>query len=823
MTDVLAAAPSTAAPSVWHRVSGKAVAIVREYPATVAIVAVALAVGVATGALWSDVSGDTELYDRVAYGLPQLQDGKWWTYLTGAFFVPQLVLYIPVLGMIVVAASIYERRVGHWQTLVVVVGGQVAGALATSLFLWPFQDSGWTWAADLADTVDVGISAGGFAVIGALSAVMQPVWRRRLRAGLSAYLFAMVLRSGLLWDVEHFAAWLIGLAAGPFFAGRAPAWPDLHFGPRTQRALVALVVAVQAISALVEAVFPGNGGPFSDGADSVAPTHVTLGLVVNALILLLAADGLRRGRRLAWLLVTVLTAITFVGLFSVQDSAERTALLVITGAQLMLLLVTFRAFEVRSRRGSFRRTGRRVALVALVLFAYTAIGFAVLKDDFVPQADPSDMVGEFVSRLFFTSSDNIEPATTAAKWFVRSIGVVWSGALLLTLLGLIYQSRRPKPVVPEEDSRLRGLLHQHNSSSIEWMLTWDGNTVWFTPDGRTAIGYRVVGSVALCLADPVGPVEQRLEALQGFDDFCFRRGWIPCLFAAGEESAALAGQVHWKAVQVAEDSVVDLPELEFKGKSWQDVRTALNKAGKEDIRLEVLRWADARPVVRDQLQVISEGWVSDKALPEMGFTLGGLDEADDPEVRLHLAVRDDGTVEGFTSWMPIHEDGEVVGWTVDLMRRRDEGFRPVMEFLIGASALQFKEEGYRYISLSAAPLAKAPVGVGPGVGSNGSSSSGSNGSGAVDDDSSNDGDREVLQALLDFLGNTLEPYYGFRSLLAFKAKFQPRFQPMYLVFPDESALGEIGIAISRAYMPDAGLVDWAKMSWEMAAPSSNGH
>ena len=54
------------------------------------------------------------------------------------------------------------------------------------------------------------------------------------------------------------------------------------------------------------------------------------------------------------------------------------------------------------------------------------------------------------------------------------------------------------------------------------------------------------------------------------------------------------------------------------------------------------------------------------------------------------------------------QDGEVVGWTLDLMRRRDHGFRPVMEFLIGASAMQFKEEGYQFISLSAAPLAKAP-------------------------------------------------------------------------------------------------------------------
>jgi lysylphosphatidylglycerol synthetase-like protein (DUF2156 family) len=767
-------------------------ALVRRYPATAAIVLTALAVGVATGALWSDVSDNTSLYDAVAYGLPPLRDGRWWTFFTGAFFVPELVLYVPVLALLIAAASTYERRVGRWQTLLIVIGGQAAGAIVTALLLWPFRDSGWSWAVALGRTVDVGISAGGFAVLGALTAVMQPVWRKRVRVGVTAYLVAMVLQSGLLWDVEHLMAWLIGLAVGPLLIGRLPQIPSLEFGRRTQRALVALIIAVQAIAVLVEAVFPGNGGPFWSGNDRHEPTHVTLSLVITSIILLLAADGLRRGRRFAWGLITALMALTFLGLLDTDANAERAADLILVGSQLLLLLVTYRAFDARTRRRSFRRVGWRLLLVALVLFAYTAIGFAVLKDDFHPTASPADMVGEFVSRLFFTSSGNIEPVTTAAKWFVRSIGAVWIAAWLVALVGLLYSSRRPKPPEPVEDSRLRNLLQTYNSSSIEWMLTWHGNSVWFSDDGGTAIGYRVVGSVALCLADPVGPRESKLAALRAFDEHCARQGWIPCLFAAGEETAALAPQLRWKAVQVAEDSIVALEDLEFKGKPWQDVRTAMNKAAKQDIRLDVTRWQDSRPVVTDQLKVISSAWVADKALPEMGFTLGSLAEADDPEVRLHLAVGDDGTVEGITSWMPVHDNGQVVGWTVDLMRRRDEGFRPVMEFLIGASALQFKEEGYAFISLSAAPLAKAPERLGE------------------------NSDQQVLQKLLNFLGDTLEPYYGFRSLLAFKAKFQPQFRPMFLVFPDETALAEIGLAITRAYMPDATPKDWLQMTWQMA-------
>ena len=76
------------------------------------------------------------------------------------------------------------------------------------------------------------------------------------------------------------------------------------------------------------------------------------------------------------------------------------------------------------------------------------------------------------------------------------------------------------------------------------------------------------------------------------------------------------------------------------------------------------------------------------------------------------------------------------------------------------------------------------------------------GGGAPDDD-----DRGVLDAFLDTLGTRLEPYYGFRSLQAFKSKFQPSHAPLYLVFPDEAALPRIGLALSRAYLPEAGVRD----------------
>jgi phosphatidylglycerol lysyltransferase len=767
--------------------------VLRRYPATIGLIAAFVIVSLATGAAWRSVTDDPSLLEAVGYGTPALAAGKLWTFFIGGFVSPTLIwVYIPLIVAFAAASVPYERRAGHIRVLIVVIGGQALGTLITAALFSPFQDSTWSWAQSLAHQRDVGISGGLFALIAAFSALMQPVWRTRVRVGVSAFLVAMVLNSGLIWDVEHLFSWIVGLALGPLVMGRAPTMPTFKFGRRVQRPVVALIVAVVALTSLLDGIYPGNGGPFWDGGVQYDSGGVTLGLIVSSLILIACADGLRRGHRVAWVIVTVLIILQIIFLFDTPASAERTADLVLLIAPLILLLATATSFSVRSARRSVKRAGRRLLWVLGLLFAYTAIGFFALQDDFRPQATIADMIGEFFTRLFFSTTHAIEPATTAARWFVGSIGAVWIIAIVVTLIGLVYSSRRVRPD-PEQDQRLREMLLTYDAGSIAWMNTWKGSTDWFSANGNTAIGYRVVGAVALALGDPIGPLEERQSALREYDSFCVHHGWLPCFFGSNQQTADLVETIGWKAVQVAEDDIIPLPDLAFKGKSWQDVRTALNKAGKQDITLQVLNYADARPVITDQLYAISEGWVSDKSLPEMGFTLGTLREADDPDVRIHIAIDADQTVEGFTSWMPVSRDGKIVGWTLDLMRRREDKptFRPVMEFLIGASAMQFKDEGFEFISLSAAPLARAPETL------------------------SGNSDQRVLQRLLDFLGDALEPYYGFRSLLAFKSKFQPKLEPMYLIFPDESALLEIGIAIARAYMPEATLVDWVKMSAEM--------
>jgi lysylphosphatidylglycerol synthetase-like protein (DUF2156 family) len=367
----------------------------------------------------------------------------------------------------------------------------------------------------------------------------------------------------------------------------------------------------------------------------------------------------------------------------------------------------------------------------------------------------------------------------------RSLGVLVQAAPALLLLLTAYGLRRrfdrtefrprdcayPDPAAPD----LARAILRRGGSTLSYMSTWPGNTYWFSPDGGAAIAYRTIGTVALTVGGPFGDPASLDTAITGFAEFCEDRDLQPCLYSVTSQAQAVTRRLGWTSVQIAEDTLLPLACLEFKGKKWQDVRTALNRAAREGITAQWWSFPEVPPELAGQIRRISRKWMADKGLPEMGFTLGGLEELNDPDIRCLIAVGPDREVHGITSWMPVYADGRPIGWTLDFMRRNTEpgAFSGVMEFLIASAALTFREEGASFASLSAVPLARLDRGEQP----------------------------SAPQDLLNVIAGTIEPVYGFQSLLRFKAKFQPVYQPLYLTYPDPAALASIATAIGRAYLP----------------------
>lgn len=672
--------------------------VARRFPFALTLLIVILALGVVLGAL-SRPAARSDWFHYVAVGIPSLEQGHWWTVLTAPFVLGAPAAYIIVLLPALAAVGWDEWRFGSRRTIAVFFGGQVVAALGALAIVWALQPTGWSWALRAVTRLASGPLPGALAVLVFAIAALPAPWRLRARIILISLVTLLFLYGGRLVDLQNLVVVVVAsIVAGTVTTFRHPRgrpsereWRLIGF---------AWLIALGVID-LIDLSVPYDGplGNHSPGAVSL------FDVLLDLVIIVLFANGIRRGYRVAWIGVQILGWVN-------------------------------------------------VALGVVWIALFALLAFALDLNELLDGALGSSTVST----------------------------VLWMALLVFLIVGRgafrvpIRRSRRiPKTetITPKETARR---LRQIGGGTISWMATWPANRQIAAGEG--AIAYQAHSGVAIMLGDPIVPVGEASAAFDRFVSDVGKVGLIPCVFTASE-AAAQARPQGWRALVVALDTIVDLPELEFRGRAWNSVRTSINKAEREGIGFRLVRLSEQPYKILAQVRTISEQWAGDKGLPEMRFTLGTVQEALDPEVLVGIAIDADGNVHGVVSWLPVYAcGGRIRGWTLDLMRRREDGFSAVMEYLIASCARQFSQEGYEFISLSGAPLVRPE-----------------------------DGDDGPIDQVLDQVAGMIEPLYGFASLHRFKQKFSPRSESLYLLYRDEGDLPRIGLALTNAYLPDATLRD----------------
>ncbi|MCF4006980.1 DUF2156 domain-containing protein [Corynebacterium uropygiale] len=693
------------------------------------------------------------------------------------------------------------------------------------------------WGGDFLNMVLLSPAGWIFGSVAIASARMPLLWRRRVRTLLGALSITMVLFSGTLSDGVALVALFGGVLAGAVLAPERPGEARVA-SRREARKLLSLVFFCTALGPVLAAFNPLAEGAFSgviqliwgpeisletmyslcredsasqDCTDAVLHAAQTgVGSFLLNLIPLLVygvlALGLMKGRRLAWQLAVLaqLVTIAVIGLqlWTITDLDEPDVpLLVINGLMMTLPWIVSLVFLV-ARRSLFRVPLRHDALLraaggALVAALLSALlwvlGGLVLSSHFHPHATIPLLLGDLPAVYLPPVLGELYNYTlvphTSSGWMLNN----WTGILFWAiLLVVLYRALMSVPNPEEEAHRAmaREIIRQGTGDHLSWMTLWEGNRYWFAPPrdegGQPSgyVAYRVDRGIAVTVGEPVlGAGEddpQRIALL--FEDYATNNGWRTAWYSVRSEFARDCGRRGFRAVHVAEESTLDCHHLEFRGKKFQNIRTARNRAVKEGISTIWAPWQDLDPRVKESIIALSEHWVADKTLPEMGFTLGGISELKEPGTRILVAVDEDLRVHGVTSWLPVYEGGELAGYTLDFMRRDATGFRPVIEYLLAEGAQRAQDEGLGWVSLSGAPLSRTDSAEEPGI----------------------------LDAILEKLGRTMEPLYGFRSLAASKYKFHPEHHQWFLCYADELALPAIGLAVTHCYVPDMKMSDALK-------------
>ena len=604
------------------------------------------------------------------------------------------------------------------------------------------------------------------------------------------------------------AAFALVMALGPILAITSPT----HAGPLSSLGLILSPVDPDDTK-LAECLshMTHNGCFFQfDLLRSSMPGAVMRSLLPTA-VMVIMAWGLYRGRRLAaWvtaacelgaaaLAVIYYLAVPLTFAPDGWESLIRHGAIVacVTNALLptaftVVLLMSLHHFPIRTEPARIRR-GLAAIIATFVACVAVYLGFGMWRpSDFHPQATLTDLLTELPGRFIpigFLSHTRLRftPSTVLASVIYQGVGFVFWMVVLIVCIRWM----RDILIVDDKARSAAGALVEHDGESMSFMTTWEGNHYWTSPTGRSAVAYRVMNGIALTCTGPFGDRGEWLSDLREFARFCAAHSWSPVFYAIHREQRDALVDAGWYSIEIGSEMVVDPRTWKTTGKKWQDIRTAINKAKRVGITDVLTTFHDADADMREQIEEISEQWAGDKALPEMKFTLGGVEELRDPRVRILAAVAADGTVLGVTSWLPTWRDGNIVGWTLDFMRHRTDSPNGIMEFLIARMAERLRDEGVadpdntvEFMSLSAAPLA----GMNPERDN-------------VDETGHADTGTVMLQHALDLVADWMEPAYGFHSLFNFKRKFQPSEEPVYVCYPDPAALPRIGLAVVRAYVP----------------------
>ena len=569
------------------------------------------------------------------------------------------------------------------------------------------------------------------------------------------------------------------------------------------RPLLALAVATMGVVDLLSALL-SNPPERLRALRHLVPTDVldtsrTFTLLAGAL-LLLTANGLRRGKRRAFVMALFLCALSVpVNLLKAGDVEEAT-----TATALMFLLgLNAEAFVVKSREMSWRSLRGPAVAAVVAIGVYALAGCWLLEWTYgTRDASFARAVQEAYYQLFGIGEPALAVARTqhVVRWYLGSISVMGL-TLLIGLAAAMLKPARHLGRHRADAQRVRELVRLHGESTVAAFALDDDVDWFFSVNGRAVIAYRYESDVLLVIGDPIGPPEEIPSLLEGFERFCHQHDWAFAFYQARPERLAHYRARGWRAVHVGEDPVLWTDRFSLEGAAVGAVRRAVRKLDRAG--LEVRHFVPGRAALRDApdhaelleaLREISAAWLHGREGGEKGFCMGRFDPAGLDEVWLAIAwVPATRRVEGFCTWTPVWARR---GWALDLVRRRPDAPTGVMEFLVARSVEQARLQGDTMMSLSLSALVK------------------------VDSVSGEPDGTPASDPARAFLIERLSRFYDFQGLFRWKRKFAPVFEDRFLVFADPLALPRIALALVRAQTP-GGLLSFVRSTPEVHTARPN--
>lgn len=478
----------------------------------------------------------------------------------------------------------------------------------------------------------------------------------------------------------------------------------------------------------------------------VIRSTVRLGTALIGLFLIFLSGGLRRRKQTAWVISVVVLFTSFVfHLIKGLDIEEA----VITTGLLVALVYEKNNFMAKPDMPSLVQGLKALAFAFIFTFFYGTIGLYIMgRNDINLFNIPHSFL------IVFNSFFLISPAPVFTN---HLIGIFFDSIYLIGFVSIIFAIYMIfRPVIlrfetSEEDrERAEGLLRKFGRNYSAGVILLPGKYYFFNSNGKGFIAYKPVGGYAVVLADPVCSLSNVYKNAKEFANYCHLQGWLPIFAGVSKEFVGIAERLKFKSFSVGNVPMIDLQNYSLEGGEKKPLRYSINVMERLGYTFKV-----ENPPINDReltkFKQTSDYWLRHFKGKEMKFLVGYFDKK---YIKNNMVAGVFTSKDENIAFVNFYEygDREIA---IDLMRHKNVP-PDTMLYLFTNIILWAKEKGYKKLNLGMAPLY--------GLGGKGS---------------------KVEEKALRIIFNRFNKIYNFKGLYIFKSKFQPDWEPLYLVYPSK--------------------------------------
>ncbi|MFI1585956.1 phosphatidylglycerol lysyltransferase domain-containing protein [Embleya sp. NPDC020630] len=542
-----------------------------------------------------------------------------------------------------------------------------------------------------------------------------------------------------------------------------------------------------------------------DTGEYYTPFLVTSGFTSAALAAFLAIM-LSRRKRAAWAFTAILlvpsTAVYIWALWfdDLRQHPFNWFSTILTFLICVALLLSFAEFGAKGDRGNVLKAGLVLAGGAVV---GVVLGSTLVNaTDDIADSSMSDRILYAVLRIFTLAPDSDLGSVAVPRWVDIVINVAGVTLFLLVLYVLFRAPKGRELLTPDDEVLLRELLDkQGERDSLGYFALRRDKAVMWSPSGKAAVAYRVVGGVSLASGDPIGDPEAWPGAIDRWLAEAEDRAWVPAVMGASEEAGTIFARHGLDALELGDEAIVEVSEFSLEGRAMRGVRQAYNRVKRAGYTTRVRRHEDIPEGEMRELLDLADHWRDGQTERGFSMALGRLGDPDDGRCLMVECMDGEGRLRAVLSFVPWGAKGV----SLDLMRRDRESDNGLIEFMV----LDVIEGAKAYAAANAKP---AKGGKGKGKPAEPEAEAPAEASSPIDierislnfamfrsvfERGNKLGAGPVLRlwrAVLVFFSR----WWQIESLYRANEKYRPIWEPRYICFRKASELPRIGIASARA-------------------------